>query len=78
MRVSGMADVMLSERDELEGDQASISHFEQGEFTVADCDMNEVPLYQNDAFMSRIRDLAMVDTVRAAKPTDKAATSIRA
>ena len=78
MRVSGMADVMLSERDELEGDQASIPHFEQGEFTVADCDMNEVPLYQNDAFMSRIRDLAMVDTVRAAKPTDKAATSIRA
>ena len=77
MRVSGMADVMLSEREELEqfeGDQASIPHYERGEFTVADRDMNEVPPHQNDAFMSRVRDLAMFDTVRAAQPTDKAAT----
>ena len=49
-----------------------------GEFTVADRDMNEVPPYQNDAFMSRVRDLASFDTVRAAQPADKAATSIRA
>ena len=81
MHVSGMADVMLSERDDakqFEGDQATIPRFERGEFTVADRDMNEVLPYQNDAFMSRVRDLASFDTVRAAQPADKAATSIRA
>ena len=81
MHVSGMADVMLSERDEaeqLEGDQIRNPHFERGEFTVADRDLNEVPPYQNDASVSRARDLASFDTVRAAQPADKGAASIRA
>ena len=81
MRVSGMANVMLSKQQELEqfeGDQASFPHFERGEFTVADRNLNEVPPYQNDAFMCRVRERAMFDTVRAAQPADKAATSIRA
>ena len=39
MHSSGLADVMLSERAEIEkldGDQARLSRFERGEFTVAD------------------------------------------
>ena len=60
MRCSGMADVMLSERaetEQLEGDQARLPRFERCEFTVAGRDLNEVPPYQNDAFMSHVRDL---------------------
>ena len=56
MHCSGMVDVMLSERaetEQLEGDQARLPRFELGEFTVADRDLNEVPPYQNDAFMSQ-------------------------
>ena len=81
MQVSGMADVMLSkeaEAEQLRGDQATLPRFEQGEFEVAVRDMNEVPPYQNDAFMSRVRELASFETVRAAQPADKSATSIRA
>ena len=81
MHCARMADVMLSEQaeaEQLEGDQIRLPRFERGEFTVADLDLNEVPLYQNDAFMSRVRDLASFDTVRAAQPADKGATSIRA
>ena len=81
MHCTGMANVMLSEEaeaEQLHGDQVRRPRFEQGEFTVADRDMNEVPPYQNDEFMSRVRELAMFDTVRAAQPADKAATSIRA
>ena len=83
MHCSGMADVMLSEQAEasaepLEGDQVRLPRFKRGEFTVADRDLNEVPPYQNDAFMSRVRDLAFFDTVRAAQPADKGATSTRA
>ena len=40
--------------------------------------MNKVPPYQNDALMSRVRNLASFDTVRAAQPADKEATSIGA
>ena len=81
MHCAGMADVMLSEqaeKEQLEGDQVRLPRFEQGEFTVADWDLNEVPPYQNDAFMCRVRDLASFDTVRAAQPADTGATSIRA
>ena len=81
MHCTGMADVMLSEQaeaEQLHGDQVRLPRFEQGDFTVADRDMNEVPPYHNDEFISRVRDLAMFDIVRAARPADKAATSIRA
>ena len=81
MHCAGMADVMLSEQaeaEQLEGDQIRLPRFERGEFTVADRDLNEVPPYQNDAFMSRVRDLASFDTMRATQPADKGATSIRA
>ena len=81
MHCSGMADIMLSEEaeaEQLRGDQVRVPRFEQREFAVADRDMNEVPPYQNDEFMSRVRDLADFDGVRAAQPTNKKATSIRA
>ena len=81
MHVSGIAKVMLSkeaEAEQLHGDQVRLPRFEQGEFSVAARDMNEVPPYPNDEFRSRVRELAGFDTVRAAQPTDKAATSIRA
>ena len=61
MHCSGLANVMLSERAEIEkldGDQARLPRFERAEFTVADRDLNEVPPYQNVAFMSHVRELA--------------------
>ena len=79
MQVSGMADVMLSEEaeaEQLHGDHVRLPRFKQGEFTVADSDMNEVSPFQNKEFMSRVRDLADFDGVRAAQPTVKTATSI--
>ena len=81
MHCTGMADVTLSEEAEAEqvhGDHVRLPRFEQGEFTIADRDVNEVPPYQNDEFMSRVRERAMFDTLRATQPADKAATSIRA
>ena len=81
MHCTGMADVMLSEEaeaEQLHGDQVRLPRFARGEFTVADRDMTEVPLYRNDEFMSRVRELADFDSVRAAQPADKTATSIRA
>ena len=76
-----MADVMLSEQAETEqqaGDQARLPRFERGEFTVADRDLHEVPTYQNDAFMSHVRDLATFDHVRVAQPAHEGATTIMA
>ena len=81
MHCSGLADVMLSERAEIEqldGDQARLPHFERGECTVADPDLNEVPPYQNDVFMSHVRDLATFEYVRAAQPAHEGATTIMA
>ena len=78
MHCSGMADFMLSEEaeaEQLHGDQVRLPRFEQGEFTVADHDINEVPPYENDEFMSRVRALASFETISAAQPTNKAATS---
>ena len=66
-----MADVMLSERaevEQLEGDQVRLAHFEHGVFEVADRDLNEVPPYQNDAFMQQLQQLAAFDHVRAPPP----------
>ena len=63
MHCYGMADVMLSqeaEAEQLHGDQVRLPRFEQGEFTVADRDINEVPPYQNNEFMSRVRELAVL------------------
>ena len=81
MHCSGLADVMLSERveiEQLDGHQARLPRFERGEFTVADQDLNEVPPYQNDAFMSRVRDLATFEHMRAAQPAHERATTIMA
>ena len=50
----------------------------RGEFTVADRDLNEVPPYQNDPFMSHVNDLATFDSVRAAQPAHEGATTIMA
>ena len=49
---------MLSEEaeaEQLHGDQVRLPRYEQGEFDVAARDMNEVPPYQNDEFMPRVR-----------------------
>ena len=81
MHCAGIADVILSDQAEAEqlgGDQGRLPRFERGEFTGADRDMNEVPPYQNDAFMSRVRDLATFDNVRAAQPAHEGATTIMA
>ena len=79
MHCSELADVMLSERAEIEQldrDQARLPRFERSEFTVADRDLNEVPPYQNDAFMSHVRDLATFEHVRAAQPAHEGAANM--
>ena len=71
MHCSGMADVMLSEQaeaEQIEGDQVRLARFERGVFEVADRDLNEVPCYQNDAFMQQLQQVAAFDHVRAAPP----------
>ena len=81
MHCSGMADVMLSERaetEQLEGDHTRLPRFESGVFEVADRDLNEVPPYQNDAFMNDVRDLATFERVRAAQPAHEGAATIMA
>ena len=71
MHCSGMADAMLSER-------AETDQLEGGVFEVADRDLNEVPPYQNDAFMNHVRDLATFERVRAARPAYERAATVMA
>ena len=81
MHCSGMADAMFSERaktEQLEGDQARLTRFERGVFEVADRDLNEVPPYQNDAFMNHVRSLATFERVRAARPAHEGAATVMA
>ena len=81
MHCSGMADAMLSERaetEQLEGDQAILERFERGVFEVADRDLNEVPPYQNDAFMNHVHDLATIERVQAARPAHEGTATVMA
>ena len=64
-----------AETEQLEGDQARLAHFERGVFEVADRDLNEVPPYQDDAFMQQLQQLAAFDHVRAAPPPPAGTTA---
>ena len=68
---------MLTEQREAEhlaGDQALLAPFERGVFEVTDRDLNEVPPYQNDAFIQQVKDIATFDHAKAAPPAPAGAT----
>ena len=45
------------EAGNLKGDQVRLAPFEQGLFEITDRDINEVPPYQNDEFMQKVKAL---------------------